>query len=291
MLSEGYFPRRTSVLRQVHEQRAVGLLYGQRALAIGACNPLNFVGTAEHTRSRATPFRRLAHTGKWFEEVFFGSRQDADRVLTSVAAMHDRVHGELSSDAGAHAPAGTPYSAWDPALMLWTIAVAADSALRFYELLVRPLGAEERERFWQDYLLFGELFGLPQDAAPASFGEFREYWHERLSSPELHLTAAARHMGHAVAFEIPMPVHMQPAKRVHDLLMLGSLPTRVRELYALDFRPAQAAAFASTARALRAARPLAPRPLARGGNARFFDLVERTERGRIERGVPTPQLV
>ncbi|MGI8557131.1 MAG: oxygenase MpaB family protein [Solirubrobacteraceae bacterium] len=290
MLSEGYFPRGRSVLREVHEQRAVGLLYGQRALAIGACNPLNYVGTAEHTHSRLTPFRRLAHTGKWFEQVYFGSRPEADRVLASVAQMHDRVHGELPHDAGPHAPAGTPYSAWDPPLMLWTIAVAADSALHFYELLVRTLSAREREAFWQDYLLFGELFGLPRSAAPGSYGEFREYWHARLSSPELHLTKAARQMGHAVAFEIPMPAQMQLAKRLHDLLILGSMPARVRELYGLDWFSAHRAAHGAAVRTVRAARPLTPGVLACGGNARFFELVERTERSRIERGVPTPQI-
>src|SRR4029079_8281211 len=78
---QGYFPRGTSVLRRVHEQRAVGLLYGQRALAIGAINPLNFVGTTNHTWARETPCQRLAHTAKMFEAIMFGSRQEADSVL------------------------------------------------------------------------------------------------------------------------------------------------------------------------------------------------------------------
>jgi hypothetical protein len=65
---DGYFPRDSSLLRRVHEQRAVGLLYGQRALAIGATNPLNFVGTISHTRARATPFQRLVKTAKMFEK-------------------------------------------------------------------------------------------------------------------------------------------------------------------------------------------------------------------------------
>lgn len=50
------------MLRRVHGERSVGLLYGQRALAIGALNPLNFLGTHAHTHSRLTPFRRLTHS-------------------------------------------------------------------------------------------------------------------------------------------------------------------------------------------------------------------------------------
>ena len=66
MFADGYFPRGESVLRQVQEERLVGLFYGQRALCIGALAPLNYVGTSEHTRAKLTPFKRLVHTGNAF---------------------------------------------------------------------------------------------------------------------------------------------------------------------------------------------------------------------------------
>jgi uncharacterized protein (DUF2236 family) len=113
---DGYFPRGRSVLRMVHEERAVGLLYGQRALGIGAISPLNFVGTLRHTRSLERPFQRPVHTAKAFETIFFGSRADLAQV--------------------------------------------------FYELFVRPLTDPEREELWQDYVRFGELFGMPAQAGP-----------------------------------------------------------------------------------------------------------------------------
>src|SRR5438445_13501198 len=79
--SAGYFPRGVSMLRRVHEHRAVGLMYGQRALCIGALMPLNYVGTSQHSYAKLTPFKRLAHTGKAFEQIYFGSRAQADEVL------------------------------------------------------------------------------------------------------------------------------------------------------------------------------------------------------------------
>lgn len=285
----GYFPRGSSMLRRVHEHRAVGLLYGQRALCIGALMPLNYVGTSEHSYAKLTPFKRLAHTGRAFETIYFGTRAEADEVLSYVRRLHERVNGTLSQDAGV-TPAGTPYSALDPVLMLWTVAVIADSAQYFYELFVRRLGADEREALWQDYLRFAELFGMPRAEAPASYREFREYWNERLSSDELYLTDEARYIGHATAFEIPMPRANAPGKRVHDLVMLGSLPPRVRELYGLRFTAAQAIALRVATRAIRAALPLAPRTVRRGRNTRSFDMVARTEQRRIRSGRPTPQV-
>jgi len=273
----------------VHEERLVGLFYGQRALCIGALAPLNYVGTSEHSAAKLTPFRRLAHTGKAFEAVFFGSREEADRTLRSVARMHDRVKGTLPEDAGTFA-AGTPYSAYDPDLMLWTVAVIADSAELFYELFVRGLRDHEREALWQDYLRFGELFGMPREACPGSYPEFRGWYEDRLASESMFLTDEARYIGYATAFEIPMPAVRQPGKRVHDAIMLGSLPDRVRSLYGLHYGRRERIGFEAGVRMLRTIRRVTPGVMARGSCVREYDMVARTERRRIERGQPTPQV-
>jgi uncharacterized protein (DUF2236 family) len=288
---DGYFPRGRSVLRMVHEERAVGLMYGQRALCVGAVKPLNYVGTSEHTHNKLTPFKRITHTAGMFEAVFFGSRAEADRVLTAVDGMHQRVVGELPEDAGAHYPSGTPYSAFDPELMLWTVAVIADSAEWFYDRLVRPLTDEQREALWQDYLRFAELFQMPRSTAPSTYREFRDWYQRQLAGEDLHLTEEARFMGYASAFDIPMPSTRRLAKRLHDLVMLGSLPAPVRELYGLSYTPAQAATCRVALAGGRFARLLTPRSLAHGSCVPQFEMVAATERRRIERGQPTPQLV
>jgi uncharacterized protein (DUF2236 family) len=289
-MDSGYFPRGTSILRAVHEEKAVGLMYGQRALCVGAVKPLNYVGTSLHTRNKRTPFRRITHTGGMFEAVFFGTRAEADRVLGIVDGMHERVIGTLPEDAGPHYPEGTPYSAFDPDLMLWTVAVIADSAEWFYDRLVRRLSDREREALWQDYLRFAELFKMPRSAAPATHREYRAWYERQLAGPDLYLTEEARFMGYASAFEIPMPSSRQLGKRLHDLVMLGSLPARVRDLYGLSYTAAQRAACAAALASGRVARHLAPASLKRGSCIPEFEMVASTERTRIERGEPTPQL-
>ncbi len=269
----------------------MGLLYGQRALCIGAVKPLNYVGTSEHTAGKRTPFRRIAHTAAMFEKVFCGTRAEADEVIAIVDRMHERVLGTLPEDAGSHYPAGTPYSAFDPELMLWTVAVIADSAQWFYERIVRRLSDAEREALWQDYIRFGELFKLPREAMPATYSSYRAWYAEQLAGEDLYLTEEARYMGHASAFEIPMRSSNLPAKRVHDLVMLGSLPPRVRELYGLRFSPARRAACGAAFTAARLARRATPRAFAQGSCVPAFEMVAAIERRRIERGEPTPQLV
>src|SRR5690349_11524822 len=91
----GYFPEGRSELRRVHGERNVGLMFGQRALAVGAINPLTFIGTADNSGHKGDPFKRLTRTAIAFETIFFGTRAEADRVLAYAGKMHARVSGEI----------------------------------------------------------------------------------------------------------------------------------------------------------------------------------------------------
>ncbi len=282
-----YFPPGRSVARRVHGERSVGLLYGQRALLIGALEPLTYTGTMLSTRSADRPFQRLARTAKIQETILLGTREEADEALATVHRLHQRVNGTLPEAAGTH-PAGTHYSAFDPELMLWTLAVIADSGRAMYETMVRPLSAEEREGLWQDYVRFGELFGLPRTEVPVSWREFSAWWEERLSSADLHATEHALEMAPLVAFRQPVPAAARGNIAVQNHVIKGTLPPRVREIFGISWSAAHEASFQALAAAHRRARRLFPRRMRRGRNDVFFDVVSRTERRRG--GTRTPRL-
>jgi uncharacterized protein (DUF2236 family) len=273
------------MLRRVQGERSVGLLYGQRALMLGAmASPLSYYGTARHTYAKAKPFQRLAHTGKVFEAIFFGSREEADKALAFVQRMHEKVKGTLPEDLGPW-PAGTPYSAFDPELMLaGVVAPAFDSAQACYEALARPLSEDERERLWQDFIRFGELFGMPREVAPPSYPDFRRWWQELLASDRVFLTDEARTAGFQTGFGIPVPLVNRPGMRVLEFLLLGTLPERGRELYGLSWGRRDQLAFDAMAAAMRRSRALTPRRLRRGSCEFLFDVVASTERRRIRSG-------
>lgn len=285
--ADGYFPRDSSILRRVQEERAVGLLYGQRALMLGAMmHPLAYYGTSAHTAGKQRPFQRLAHTGKMFEAVFFGDREEADKALAFVARLHARVHGTLPRDIGPW-PAGTPYAALDPEEMLWgVVAPTFDSAQVVYETLVRRLGAEERDAMWLEYVRFGELFGMARSAAPPTYEGFRAAWDERLDSDRAFLTREARSAGYETGFGIPVPRANRPGMLALEFLLRGTLPPRARELYGLAWRQADEAAFDALALTVRRGLPLTPAVLRRGSCRFLFDLVAGTERRRIRAGEP-----
>lgn len=271
----------------MHGERAVGLLYGQRALLIGALEPLTYTGTMLSTRAADRPFERLARTAKIQETILLGTREEADRALDVVRKLHERVKGALPETAGSH-PAGTPYSAFDPELMLWTLAVIADSGRAMYETMVRPLSADEREGLWQDYVRFGELFGLPRSEVPGSYREFSAWWEERMRSPELQATEHGLAMAPLVAFRQPVPATARGNLVAQNHIVKGTLPPRVREIFGIRWSQAHERSFRAMAAAHRGARHLFPRAVRRGRNDVFFDVVTKSERQRG--GTPTPRL-
>lgn len=273
--------------RRVHGERSVGLLYGQRALLIGALEPLTYTGTMLSTHSGDHPFTRLARTAKIQETVFLGTKEEADKALGAVHRLHERIKGELHEAAGAH-PAGTPYSAFDPELMLWTLAVIADSGRAMYETMVRPLSETEREALWQDYLRFGELFDMPRDVAPPTYPEFRTWFDGKLASPDLHATDHALEMAPLVAFRQPVPRSARGNIAVQNLVIKGTLPPRVREIFEIPWSAAHERTFQSIAAAHRRARPAFPRRMRRGRNDYFFNVVTQMEKRRG--GTPTPHV-
>ncbi|MEX1142526.1 MAG: oxygenase MpaB family protein [Thermoleophilaceae bacterium] len=281
-IDDGYFPRGTSVLRRVHGSRAVGVLYGQRALLMQATHPVAFAGLMANTKGLDAPFQRLARTARTMERVFFGSRTEAEAVTAHVRGMHARVRGTLDRPAGPH-PAGSAYSAEAPDLLLWILACLADSSLAVYEQLVRRLDGDERERFWSDYLVLGELFGLDPADAPADYSEMRAYMEGRLASDELHVVEPAHEIGRKVAFEMPLPPHREPALRFINFLVVGLVPARVRALYDIPWDPARQAAFEALSRSLRLSARITPASLRRGPSAREYEVVARAERERLRR--------
>lgn len=281
----GYFPRGRSILRRVMRERAVNLLYGQRALMIGALHPLAFIGTTRRSKSYDRPWQRLAHTAEMFDAVFFGSRAEADRVLAMTRRLHDRVSGTIGVQAGPWGPESR-FSAYDPELMAWVTAPVFDSALVLYETFVRRLSPTEREGLYQETVSWGALFGMPREAMPADYDGFRCWWPEQITGSSVHLTEEARLVGLNIALRIPSPPALTPVMRLFGFMTVGTLPVSVREQYGLGWGARERAAFDALALGLRRSRPFVPASFRRGSSADAYRLVARTERVRLRAGKP-----
>jgi uncharacterized protein (DUF2236 family) len=281
--TDGYFPRGSSILRRVMRERAVNLLYGQRALMIGAVQPVAFIGTTQRSTAHNRPWKRLVHTAEMFDAVFFGTREQADKALEFTHRLHRRVNGTIGVHAGPYGPQ-TPYDALDPALMLWVTAPVFDSALTLYETFVRRLSAAEREQLYSETVSWGELFGMPREAMPPSYAAFKQWWPELLADQAVFLTDAARQVGLNIGLRMPAPRPLQPAMRLAGFLIVGSLPDVVRRAYGIRWGRVERFGYEAVATSTRNSRWLVPRQIRRGSSSEAYALLSRTERQRVGAG-------
>ena len=244
MAPDAYFSDE-SLLRVVHREAVVSLS-GPRALLMQATHPVAFAGFFAHTGSLEEPYQRLSRTAAVMDTIAFGSRAEADRMTRRVRAMHRRVSGTLPRRAGRF-PAGTPYAADDPELLLWILACLVDSALVVYQRYVRPLAREEREAYWQDFRTVGRLFGLRKRDSPTHIEGFDEYMAGMLAGPDLRVTPRARRLAVQIVMRPPIPLRLRPVLEVANFVTVGLLPERLRREYRFGWDPARALALAGGA--------------------------------------------
>ncbi len=230
----GYFDDH-SMLRRIHRERALALS-GPRALLMQAAHPLAVSGLLAHSDSLEDPYERLSRTAEVMSTIGFGSREEADRVTRRVRAMHTRVSGRIEEGVGPY-PAGTPYRADDPELLLWVLFTLVDSALVVYRKYVGALSAEQEAAYWDDYKVVGELFGLERSQMPDRLSDLDDYRREMLEGDRLEVTEWARRRAREIVLEPPIPWVAWPLLETANFITITLLPDRIRAQYGFSPLP------------------------------------------------------
>lgn len=230
----GYF-NDASMIRRIHREYVVGLA-GHRALLMQAAHPVAFAGFFMSTGSLDDPYPRLRRTAQVLDTILFGDRDDADRVTARVRRVHAATSGVLSAPAGRF-PAGTPWAADDPELTLWILATLADSGALVYTRYLGGLTRTQRDAYWQDWRLVGQLFGLGEADMPPSDRELRAYMREMVHGDTLHVSNDARELGVRVVLKPPVPLAARPLLELANFITVGLLPARIRRQYGLWWDP------------------------------------------------------
>lgn len=201
-----------SVFWRVNRELASGLA-GPRAVLMQIAHPLVAAGVADHSHFRNHRLARLYRTSMAAAAITFGTRAFAERAVRRIDDIHARVHGKLRAEVGPF-PAGTPYSANDPALKFWVLATITDSSLRVFEMFVAPLSGAERDAYYRDSLVVAKLFHIPDAFIPPTYEAFGAYMNEMLANGQITVGEDARAITTALYSGFP----------IGSLLFLGSAP-------------------------------------------------------------------
>jgi uncharacterized protein (DUF2236 family) len=259
MTSESFFTDDSMIRRVIREW--VVAFSGPRALLLQAAHPVAFAGFFAHTGSLADPYARLRRTAQVMDLIAWGDRDRAERACRRVRGLHRQVRGVTNEAAGPF-PAGTPYAADDPELLLWVLGSLVDSAVLVYEKYVGSLTGEEKDLLWEDYKVVGRLFGLRDEDMPEDFAAFAAYVEGMLTSGELVVTDEARELAIEIVMNPPVPTLARPVLEVVNQVTIGLLPVSVRRQYGFSWDPLRSLALAGGGEyAKRLLVPLAPEKL------------------------------
>jgi uncharacterized protein (DUF2236 family) len=231
---DGYFTD-DSMLRRLHRERAIALS-GPRALLMQAAHPLAVSGLLAHSSALEEPYERLARTAQVMRTIGFGPREEADRLTRRVRALHGRVSGALEEPVGPY-PAGTPYRADDPELLMWVLFTLLDSALVVYRKYVGSLSRAEEAAYWEDFKVVGGLFGLRQGEMPATLDDLHRYRREMLEGDRLYVGDWARERARRIVLDPPVPWIVRPLLETANFVTIALLPDRIREQYGFAALP------------------------------------------------------
>lgn len=247
-----------SKLWEVNRHSAI-FLGGGRAALLQLAHPHVAQAIADHSRSLDDPLGRFQRTFANVFDMVYGPLDRALGAARRVHRIHDRIRGALSTAAGSH-PAGEPYRATDPEALLWVHATLWETSVRIFEWVVRPLGADEKERYYAETRRFAALFGIPDALLPRDWNAFLAYNEAMWESPALTVGEPARAIAGAL-LERPLP-GLGPFMGPVRAFVGASLPERLRRGYGLPGdRPGEARVFARRLAWLRRIEPRLPRRL------------------------------
>ncbi|HYT12416.1 MAG TPA: oxygenase MpaB family protein [Candidatus Nitrosopolaris sp.] len=217
-----------SITRRVNRENIL-LLGGGRALLMQLAHPKVASGVDEHSDFRTHPLRRLRRTVMMTMAIVFGERDTALAAARAVNQVHGRVRGQ-------------DYRALDPGLLLWVHATLVDSALVTYDTFVQPLTAIERDDFYQESKLAGELLGIPRERFPEGLADFNQYVERMVQSGEVHVTPLAQELARLV-LRPPLRLVPGPVMVPFEVVTTGLLSPALRVAYGLAWGRRQQRAF------------------------------------------------
>jgi uncharacterized protein (DUF2236 family) len=138
------------------------------ALVLQVAHPTVGAGVSQHSSFRNDPWGRLLRTLDYVNGTVYGGPELAGAIGRRVRGLHRSIRGVKDG--------GGRYHALEPAAFAWVHATLAASIVHSSAQLARPLGAEERERFWSEWRAVGRLVGVRDRDLPDDWAGFEAYF-------------------------------------------------------------------------------------------------------------------
>lgn len=224
---DGLFGPR-SVVWRVNRDRTFPVA-GMRSLMVQALHPLAMAGVAQHSNWKQDPFGRLAATSSYVLTTTYGDTASALAAAEWVRKIHEHVRG-------VDPETSLPYSAEDPALLLWVHAGMVESIVTVVQRYGRPLSDPDADAYVREMVRFAEIVGVRADQVPITVASLRSY----IESVELRRATRAAKEAITIVLD-PPGLDADLRELWHDVgeVAVGTLPRWAREMYGFQEPPAE----------------------------------------------------
>ena len=261
------------------DREMVLFLGGPRSLLLQIAHPAVAAAVEEHSDFRVDPLGRLNRTLDAVFTIVFGDRKAAREAAARVVRRHGPVKGVID-EKSASPWSGKTYDARDPELLLWVHATLVDTALLVYELVVGKLERRERERYYEESRVVGELLGIPFTVLPKTLDDFEDYFRSMVDGPALHVGRIARAQKEDLLRIDPSygftsiygaewgkrwgrAIDRAPMKRLYGdvvrVVAAGMLPPRLSDAYGYRWGRRERVAYRALMGSMRATVPFVPK--------------------------------
>lgn len=210
-------------------QEITVLFGGARALLMHAAHPLVSAGARQTALYSRDPWARLIRTLQLQNLVTFGTKEEAAEAAHRINKLHQVIKGTDEVT-------GLTYDALDPELLLWVHAALEVSSVWFFERTVRPLTAEERQRYHEESMITAELVLLGREDMPLTYDATVEYVDRVLESGTLRMTDVAADVADLIRTG-PVPWQLKPVWAFISFAAFGTLPDNLKALYGVAWGP------------------------------------------------------
>ncbi len=155
-----------SVTWRIHADFPGMLSGGLCALMLQTLHPQALAGVWDHSNFREDLVGRLRRTTDFVTGSTYAGRDEAERLIARVRAIHARVQGTTAD--------GTPYRADDPALLTWVHTTESYGFLQGYRRYCRPVPTALADAYYAETARVAEALGAT--GVPASEAEVVAYF-------------------------------------------------------------------------------------------------------------------
>lgn len=243
-----------SVMWKVYGEQATGVA-ALRAILLQTAHPFVSHAVQQKSAYRTDPQGRHERTVRAVNRWIFGDLAQAFAAARTVWGVHTRVVGEIANRVGPY-DRGDRYAANEQHAQFWVHATGVDSALRLYEHIHGPLGANDLARYHEESKRFALLFGIDERLFPPTWADFRAYMDMMFESDVLTPDQASLDI--AKYLFTPPVKQAAPAFAWLKIMTAGLLPSRLRHGYELSWGRFEHRAYEASLKTLRATVPRLP---------------------------------